>query len=471
MSRYSRRQRSRRKWLFFWFLVICFVCAWVYGPQIWQAHRFLDADAIYENSILKDSSFEADVKEIEYDEMSAYFLEEHSTPIISISFIFKNSGAANEAPSRQGLTAILAEMLLHGAGKYDSRTFTDLSEEYGIKIDFSSESDDFGGYLIMPSANKAVGSELLKLIFTAPHFDEDYLSVTKKQMQTMLALRKEKPSAQLNDKFNEIIFAGHPYARPAGGTVKSIEAVSADDLRLYMQKYLTRDVLVIGIAGDINQDEAEKLLHDIFAVLPEAGEHRELPKLELEFKGKSYDIIRDYPQALSRFAVSGTYRQSLDFYPLYIANQIFGGSGLSSRLSAHVREKEGLTYGIYTYLTIRDAVALVEGSFSSTPENFTQAKEILLREWHKMAAEGVSQEELHKAKEAMLASNNLRFASIDGIADILVAMQRENLGIDFLQKRNDYVRAVTLEEVNAAAAKYFRIEPDFVNIGITKKGD
>ena len=89
----------------------------------------------------------------------------------------------------------------------------------------------------------------------------------------------------------------------------------------------------------------------------------------------------------------------------------------------------------------------------------------LLQEWQKLGAAGVTAQELQQAKDSMIAAHNLRFASIGGIAEMLVAMQQYQLGIDFLEKRNDYVRAVTLEQVNAAAKEYFGGLPDFVTIG------
>ena len=82
-----------------------------------------------------------------------------------------------------------------------------------------------------------------------------------------------------------------------------------------------------------------------------------------------------------------------------------------------------------------------------------------------MAEKGATQEELAQAKKSLLASYNLRFASTGDISSMLLSMQKFALGKDFLDKRNDYIEAVTLEEVNAAAKKYFRLKPDFVILG------
>ena len=92
-------------------------------------------------------------------------------------------------------------------------------------------------------------------------------------------------------------------------------------------------------------------------------------------------------------------------------------------------------------------------------------RKIITDEWRRFADKGATAEELETARSYLLASYNLRFDSVAGLADMLAAMQKYNLGLDFLQKRNDYVNAVTLEEVNAAAARYYSVMPMEVNIG------
>lgn len=151
----------------------------------------------------------------------------------------------------------------------------------------------------------------------------------------------------------------------------------------------------------------------------------------MNLEPRTVNIERDTAQISSNFAIRGVARSDKDFYPLYIANYIFGGSGLTSRLSLSAREKEGLTYGIYTYLSPEEKAPLVLGQFSSTPENYEQMRKIMLKEWKKFAKKGASAAELKAARNYLLSSYNLRFASTDGISDMLVSMQYYNLGRDF----------------------------------------
>lgn len=455
------------------FIVAAIALAAVVGISFWQG-RSIDAGAILAHSVLKDKTFGGKVQQIETDGMKAYLLEEHSNPIVAVSFMFENAGSAYEPENKQGLTALLSEMLLNGAGEYEALRFKDISEEYGIKLGFGTSDDAFDGYLQMPKNNLGMGIKLFTAALYKPHFTLDYIALGKKQMQTAIRNYKERPEGVLADKFSEIIFAGHPYSRPAVGKPETVAGLNRGDLLHFMRSHFTKNNLLIGIAGDINAAEAEQLIRDLFGRLPRQCNEKTLAEYKIESSGATHYIDRVSPQAITAFVTTGTHRNSEDFYPLYVANYIFGGSGLNSRISKVIREENGLTYGIYTYLSNKKSAVSLAGGYAATPENFEKARQLLLQQWQQMAQKGVTAEELQQAKDALISSHNLRFASTGGIAEMLVVMQQYNLGADFLEKRNDYIRNLTLEQVNAAAAKYYATAPDFVIIGAlqtTEKGE
>lgn len=449
-------------------VALCFI---MQIPVVIKHFDSIDIEGILDKSELKNVHFKAKVQKIEQGALTAYFMEEHSNPIVSISFIFQNAGAAHDDENKQGMALLAAALLTEGAGDYDSRTFKEAAEENGVKIGFSVSADDFSGSLSFPKANMPAAVNLFKAALYEPHLEEDDINIKKQQLLTALQMQKENPKQLLANKFKEDIFAGHPYARNSIGKAADIQSVTAEEMREFLRNNLAQDNIIVGIAGDLSKNEAQNVLADLFAGLPMKSQAKPLAKIDFSADGVEYSVERKSAQAMTRLAARGTYRDSVDFYPLYIANYIFGESGLSSRLSKIIREREGLTYGVYTYLSNSDAVALIEGGYSSTPENFEKAKELLKKEWLKLGKEGVSTQELDEAKKSLLNSFYLRFATIDGISDMLTAMQKYNLGIDFLDKRNDYIRNVSNKDVNAAAKKYFNSIPDFVNIGIDNLGE
>ena len=125
-----------------------------------------------------------------------------------------------------------------------------------------------------------------------------------------------------------------------------------------------------------------------------------------------------------------------------------------------------MTYGIYSYLSLADKSPLIRGGFSSTKDNYNKVVSILNEEWEKFGREGATKQEVEDAKNYLVSSYNLRFASVANLSEILVYMQKDNLGRDFLQKRNEYVKKVSIEDVNKAARRYFSTENKIsVNVG------
>ena len=281
---------------------------------------------------------------------------------------------------------------------------------------------------------------------------------------------QEKPAARLDEVQRKLLFGKHPYSYLTIGTKKDVSSLKKSDLLDYVKNNLTRKSLHIGIVGDVSENEATKIIDDIFAKLPAGNDIKEIQNPEIDYSNSNTDIYEEHlPQVITSVTAPSVARQNKDFYPLYIANYIFGGAGLNSRINKSAREEEGLTYGAYTGLSLLNACPLIQGGFSTTPENLSKMKDIFIAEWQKMGTEGISEKELRLAKNYLQSSYNLRFADITVFSAILAQMQNENLGIDFLQKRNQYIENVTLERVNLVAKKYFSPEKlIMINLGKTK---
>jgi zinc protease len=172
------------------------------------------------------------------------------------------------------------------------------------------------------------------------------------------------------------------------------------------------------------------------------------------------------PQSVVVFGQEGIKRDDDDFFPAFVLNQVLGGNGFTSRLMDEAREKRGLTYGISTILAPMDLAETWQGSFASANEKVAQAVEVVRAEWARAAAEGVTPEELAAAKTYLTGSYPLRFDGNGRIADILVGMQLDGLPLEYLERRNTYVEAVTQEDIKRVAERLMK--PDglrFVVVG------
>jgi len=423
-------------------------CSWRKSPQ-----------DLVSGSILKNKTFAVKVQEIVSPQLGikAYLFEDKTNPIISISFLFKNAGYATDNENEQGIANLVASLLTEGAGDRMSRQLKEELESRAIVVSFAAGKDDFSGNLLTTRDNMFKAFALLRDMLGRPRFDKEDVERAKAVLIEAIRRQEEHPQSRLSLRLNKELFPSHPYGRHPLGKIKDVEKITSEQLKQFVTDNLNRQNLIVGVAGDINQNEAERMLDNVFGDISRSGRINFVRNPEIRFEGQRILMSEQTGQNISMKAAPGVGRNDVDFYPLFIANQILGGSGLTSRLSQEIREKRGLTYGVYSYLDLDDKAPLLMAGFATTAENYTEAERLFAEEWEKFAKKGVTSEELEKTKNYLIASYNLRFASIDGIADILAAMQKYNLGADFLQKRNDYVKEVTLEQVNAAAKKYFDV--------------
>ncbi|NBR91158.1 MAG: insulinase family protein, partial [Rhodobacteraceae bacterium] len=174
----------------------------------------------------------------------------------------------------------------------------------------------------------------------------------------------------------------------------------------------------------------------------------------------------DTPQSVILFGQPGIDRDDPDFFAAFVIDHILGGGGLGSRLMQEVREKRGLTYGVYSYLADRDQAYWWGGSLNSQNERAAEAIEVIRTEWQKMRDEGVTEAELNDAKTYLTGAYPLRFDGNGPIASILVGMQMQGLPTSYITERNSMVNAVTLDDVKRVATRL--MNPDkltFIVVG------
>ena len=260
-----------------------------------------------------------------------------------------------------------------------------------------------------------------------------------------------QPETIVSEAWGKAAYPDHPYSQPSRGTVKTLEAITRDDLVAMHKAIFTRQDLTIGVVGAIDAKTLGKLLDQVFAPLPEKGELKVIKDVTLSNTGL-IEVPFDVPQTTIRFGAPGIDRKDPDFFPAFLVNHILGGGSFSSRLYNEVREKRGLAYGVYSYLADLDHMSLFGGGMSTRTDNTQQAIMLLKQEIARMAKDGPTATELADAKKFLIGSYPLRFDSSSKISRQLVAVQNSNLGKDYFERRNSYIEAVTLEDAKRVAA-------------------
>jgi zinc protease len=221
-----------------------------------------------------------------------------------------------------------------------------------------------------------------------------------------------------------------------------------------MHKLLfSRRGLKVAVVGDIDAATLAASLDEIFGGLPDTEPPRPVSTVTMA-KGPIVKIIDyDIPQSILIFGHEGILRSDPDFIPAFVMNQILGGGGYASRLTTEVREKRGLTYGVGFGLSPMDHIGLYVGSLGTRNEKAGEALAVVKETMKKMADEGPTQTEIDDVKTYLTGSYALRFDTNDKIAGQLLGIQQQNLGIDYINKRNGWVEAVTIDQVKAQAKR------------------
>jgi zinc protease len=248
-------------------------------------------------------------------------------------------------------------------------------------------------------------------------------------------------------------FAGHPYGRQNQGTLESVPAITADDLRAYMRRVLTRGGLKAVAVGDIDGATLGQLLDRVFGSLPANGQLSKIPDQPPGAAGRRIVVPLDVPQSVVYMGGLGIARKDPGFFAAYVVNHILGGGSFTSRLYSEVREKRGLAYGVYSYLLTLRHSALMMASTQASADRTAQALELIETQIKRMVEEGPTEDELGKAKAYLKGSFALNFDTSTKIANQLLHFQFDDLGIDYIEKRNSLIDAVTIEDTRHAAKR------------------
>lgn len=389
--------------------------------------------------------------------VTAWLVEDHTVPAFSLRLLVRHAGSAYDPSGKEGAASLAAALLTEGAGERDSAAFHDELDFYAIRLGADVSRDDLSISLGSLSEHAEKAFSLMHDMLASPRFDAADISRVKAERLAALKQSEGNAGYQAGKAFYATAFAGHAYARPEEGTSESVTALGRDDFLTYMKHRLRRDEMVISVAGDISPEQLKKLLDAYIAPLPAGvGKATGLPDVTPTL-GKEMEKTLSLPQTVVYFALPGVERKSKNYYTAYIMNYLFGGGdGLSSRLAKEIREKRGLAYYAYSDLADYDKAALLSGAFATRNEAVPEAIATLKDVVGKAGKEGFAKEEFEAGVDFLTGSFPAKLTSNRSVSAYLESMQRYGLGRDYLEKRNGYLRKVTLEEVNTLAKNLFK---------------
>lgn len=396
--------------------------------------------------------------------VTAWLVEDHSIPIVTIRFAF-SGGHTQDPAGKEGLANLMSSLFDEGAGDLDSEAFQIRLDDVGAEMSFTSARDAIYGQMRMLSEEMEPSLELLALAINAPRFDQEPLDRIRSQILTGILADERNPQVQGRDAFARALYGDHPYARRSSGSAETVATITPDDLRDFHRRNFARSNLSVAVVGAIDAERLRGVLDGLFGSLAVEAELAPVERVEPRL-GQEVAYEFALPQTTLQLVYPGIERDDPEFFAAFMMNHILGGGTFSSRLFSEVRERRGLSYGIGSSLQNSDYTSALVIGTSTRADRTAETLAVIRDVVGRMAAEGPTEEELDLAKRFVIgayAVNNLD--SSTAIARTLVELQKDDLGIDYIDRRGGLIEAVTIGQVKAAAERLLLAEPALMLIG------
>jgi len=382
-----------------------------------------------------------------------WYVSDHTLPMIAMTVAIP-AGSGYDPRGKFGLAEFAASLLDEGAGGLNATAYQTALSNRAIRLSADPKRDYLVISLVTLTDNAKDAFQLLGLALSKPRFDPDAIARVRAQILASLSQDEEDPPTVAAKAFFHAYFHDHPYGHPVSGDAASISAINQADLKAFAAEHWVRGDLRIAVAGDVDAATLTSLLNSAFGHLsPKAvpplpwATHVGQPGMQV--------IAMPVPQPSVVFGLPGLLRTDHDYIPGYVANYILGGGGFSSRLTNEVRVKRGLTYDISTSLDSFRRAGLVAGDLATKKGSVREAVGVVRDTLREFAENGPTEKELADAKTYLTGSFPLSFSSNVGIVSELNGLQQVGLPVDYVQKRNALIDAVTLADVKRAAKRLY----------------
>jgi zinc protease len=370
-------------------------------------------------------------------------------------------GSLFDPREKLGLADFTANSLMHGTQKRGFQEIYDALESVGASFHFNAQvhSLGFGGRSL--SEDLPLLLDLLSDGLRQPTFPEEHIERLRAQYMTGFDLQAQDTADMAEMVFDEILYAGHPYALPDDGYPETIARITRDDMVAFHRDVFGPREMVITVAGAV---DAGSVIQQIEAYLgdwenPAQPAKPTVPDMApLVSRVQRHHNISGKTQADLMLGFLGPRRSDDDYFAASLANSILGRFGMMGRIGDVVREREGLAYYARSSISAGTGPGAWYVNAGVNPVNLEKAIDLILAELDKFAAEGVTEEELADNKANYIGRLPMSLESNQGVAGALIGIERHQLGLDYLRNYADLVNAVTRDEILAVARKYIQTE-------------
>lgn len=380
--------------------------------------------------------------------------EDRKLPVVNLVAVFRG-GLLAETPATNGVTALAARTLIKGTARRSAEQLNDEIEAVGGQIRADSGNNSFSVSVEVMKPDLHLGLDLLADVLTAASFPAAEIEREKEDQIAALKAEDEQITTVAKHAMRRAVFGDHPYGLRANGTEESVAALTRDQLHAFREHCVTARNGVLAVFGDVALDEVRALVGKLFAGLPPGELLMTEPPVAPPLAAP-VEVVAHEPkqQAVLMAGFRGADALSPDRTALELIDT--ASSDMASRFFHRIREELGLAYFVGAAQMMGFAPGIFTFYLGTDPAKVDLVRKNFDEEIAALAADGLTPEELARAKKKLIGTEAIRNQSLEAFAHIVAVDELYGLGAEHHHRRAAEINAVTLEEIRTVARRYFR---------------
>jgi zinc protease len=392
--------------------------------------------------------------------------EDHRLPFVEYRAMFQG-GVLAETRENNGISQLTSRMLLKGTSHRSARDIATEIETVGGSIDSYGGNNSFGVNLETMSSDFATGLDLLADVLLNPVFPADALEREREVQIADIYADKDNLLKSASLAMRRTLFGNIGYGLDSTGKEEAVAKLKVASLKSFHKKLATPNNCVLAIYGDVDTAAVKSAVEKHFGHWKSGDAANELIRTSPDTSHpllQRVEEIRDKKQAVVVIGFPGTTMHNEDHYALDLIQE--SCSDLGSRLFLRIREQLGLAY----YVGAQQFAGLVPGYFAfyagTEPSKAAQVEQEILKEAGLLRTEGLTAEELKRAKAKLIGQKKIARQDLGHLASTTTLDELYGLGYQRAELDDAKYEAVTLGQIKAAAQKY--LKPDKLVVAVVK---
>lgn len=366
--------------------------------------------------------------------------------------VLVGTGASVETDEEDGISHFIEHMQFKGTKKRNAFEISDAFDRLGAQVNAFTGKDLTCYYSKCTSEHTAACFELLSDLFLHSTFPEEEMEREKGVVCEEISMNEDTPEDLCLDLLSRAFYGKENYGRNILGTAKNVKGFTLEDINRYKQARYCPENIVISFAGGIDFKTAQTLVETYFGDLAKGA----FEKRKIALIGKRKSLVKTKPIEQMHIAIGypSVRRGDKNENVVSALNGVLGGT-MSARLFQEVREKRGLAYSVYSYLSAYAECGTQVIYAGVNPEQKDQAYEAIGNVVKELKEKGVTQEEFNRSREQM--KSGMLFAQESSNSQMLLYgkyMLYFDQVFDF-DKKLEAINAMTLEDSKLALQTMF----------------